>query len=205
MEVETELEILSLNHLKFGYEDIYDFGGEIYAEKSEWFEKEINNHLLNERIQSDLQDEFALTTFQEINELDLANRELKDNDIFKITKELLPTSEIPINDEFIMEYLTDEPYPKYGFQPDTQLSDFIYIPEILEKLLNENIDFLEFENLCFYLQQPFYLTNELLPYYIDDDEADYYYQQVTMNPWLWAITQEGLSLGYLTEVEIWEY
>lgn len=39
-------------------------------------------------------------------------------------------------------------------------------------------------------QQAFYINNDLLPYFENDDVVDVLYEQVKINPWLWALQKE---------------
>lgn len=203
---EQGLEIANIYEIIFEYREgnLYE-GFSTTVLQSCWFEKELYNHLLNEKILDDLYIELQTTTLENFIELDLVNQELQNSNLFNNLENMFRVVEPPYLNISNHKTRVDESFLKYTFQPDNQLYQYISIPQLIETLLDENIDYLQLETLYFYLQQSLYIKNNLLPYFIDDDEANYYYDQVQMNPWLWAVTQENLSLVYLTDYyTIWD-
>lgn len=189
--------LLNLENIQFPENET----NEIYfpEESAYWLEKELANFYLNEKICCDLQEEYQTKGFQELYELTLSDDTFQ-SDIAYEFEQLFEVLQHPKLDSYILPDLND-PFPKYGYQIDEHPHYSIDIPQALDELLLPELNALTWESLCFYLQQPHYFDNNLLTHYLEEDEADYLYQQVKMNPWIWAVTQEGLHLGYVVEGE----
>lgn len=95
------------------------------------------------------------------------------------------------------------PMPPYDRRADREARLQIQLPQEIETLTN--LDFHEQQEVKFLTQQTHYIDINLLPYFSDDDMADLLYQQVKMNPWLWALLSEGLYINYFVEGQSMAY
>lgn len=195
---EEETCLLSLENAQYPDDETSEFY--IPEENVYWSEKELAAFYLNEKILYDLKQEYQNQPFQELYEVLLEGEYISQSDLEYEFKDLFELLQNPTLDSYIVHEL-NEPFPKHSYQVDEFRDYPIFIPEAFNDYLLPELNALTWESICFYLQQPYYFNYNLLSHYLDDDEADFFYQQVDMNPWIWAITLEAIHVSYSVEGE----